>query len=62
MPLDASDNMKTPELTREVRSLRHNFLQGRPHLQTMYGAGVNHAIKLDIHAEFLELYLSESYA
>ena len=42
--------MKNPELTREVRLLRHNMETDRRHSLTLHDAAMNHATKLDIHS------------
>ena len=52
--LPEADAMRNPELTRELRSLRHNMVLDRPYLSQLYEAGINHALKLDIHTEFLK--------
>ena len=54
VPLPETDAMRNPELTRELRQLRHHVEADRPYLHQLYHAGINHAIKLDIHSEFLQ--------
>ena len=54
VPLPETDAMRNPELTRELRQLRHHAEADRPYLHQLYHAGSNHAIKLDIHSEFLQ--------
>ena len=53
-PVPVTDAMKPPELTREVRLLRHNLELDRNHSQTLHEAALNHAQKLDIHTDFLK--------